>query len=301
MSWQKPYMLHARGLVALAEGDVAEARTLAGQAVAGYGKSRAPLDEVRALLLLAEGAVDNDPAESQAALSRASEIASATGAILLERKARELASRLSIEIEPAIASSAASRPRPEPAVGEKMVSVLFVDVRGYTSMTRQSTPAEMVDRIGTLQRWARQETERRGGLVDKFGGDAVMATFNVAGTSVDHALDALQAAIVIRDKGALMGLPIGAGIAVGPAVVGRLTEVANVSVLGDTPNLASRLQSEATDGEIVLSEEAYRRVRAWVDGKPMTADPVSLELKGFEGTIRAFRVRRREVNGQPAG
>lgn len=298
-TWPKPYVTHARGLVALAEGEVAEARTLAGEAVAGYARAHARLDEVRALLLLAEAdAAGDDPSAAAEALSRALVIAAETGATLLARKARELASRLSIDVEPEKATAAAPA-KPEPQVGEKMVSVLFVDVRGYTSMTRASTPAEMVDRIGSLQRWARQETERRGGMVDKFGGDAVMATFNVSGTSVDHALDALQAAIAIRDKGALMGLPIGAGIAVGPAVVGRLTEVGNVSVLGDTPNLASRLQGEAADGEIVLSAEAYRRVRGWVDGKPMTAETMSLDLKGFDGAVSAVRVRRHTSDRQP--
>jgi class 3 adenylate cyclase len=292
-TWPKAYVLHARGLVALAEGDLVEARTLAGRAVAGYGTARARLDEVRALLLLAETEATGDDLEaSTATLWRAWEIAAECGAALLARKTRELASRLSIEFEPAMTAPASTR-RPEPLVGEKMVSVLFVDVRGYASMTREKTPAEMVDRIGSLQRWARQETERRGGMVDQFGGDAVMATFNVAGATVDHALDALQAAVAIRDKASLMGLPIGAGIAVGPAVVGRLTEVANVSVLGDTPNLASRLQALAADGEILVSEEAYRRVRAWVESKPMTAEAVSLELKGFDSTVRAYRVRRR--------
>jgi class 3 adenylate cyclase len=298
-TWPKAFVLHARGLVALAEGDVPEARSLAGQAVAGYSGAGAKLDEVRALLLLAEAEAEGgDQAAASAALSRASEIAAQTGAALLGRKTQELASRLSIEFEPVMPSRTGT-PEPQPSVGEKMVSVLFVDVRGYTSMTRRSTPAELLDRIGTLQRWARQETERRGGMVDKFGGDAVMATFNVAGASVDHALDALQAAIAIRDKASLMGLPIGAGIAVGPAVVGRLANVANVSVLGDTPNLASRLQALATDGEVLLSEEAYRRVRAWLDSKPMTTEAVSLELKGFDGAVNAYRVQRRSPDRLP--
>ncbi|MDP9325550.1 MAG: adenylate/guanylate cyclase domain-containing protein, partial [Candidatus Dormibacteraeota bacterium] len=296
-TWQKPYVLHARGRVALAEGDVAEARILAGQAVAGYGKARARLDEARALLLLAEAeAAANDADASRAALTLASKMAAASGAARLARQTQELASRLSIDLEPSMTRPA---PKPEPAMGEKMVSVLFLDVRGYTSMTREKTPADMVDRIGSLHRWARHETERRGGLVDQFGGDAVMATFNVAGTTVDHALDALQAAIAIRDKASLMGLPIGGGIAVGPAVVGRLTEGGNVSVLGDSTNLASRLQAQAGDGEIVLSDEAYRRVRAWVDDKPMTAEAVSLELKGFDGVVKAYRLRRRALEREP--
>src|SRR5439155_11513066 len=116
--------------------------------------------------------------------------------------------------------------------GERMVSVLFTDVRGYTAMTGTTAPASMVDRISSLHRWAAEEVARYHGIVDKFAGDAVMATFNVTGRSADHALQARQTAIAIIDKAALVGLPVGAGVAVGPAVVGRLAESANVSVLG---------------------------------------------------------------------
>jgi class 3 adenylate cyclase len=92
-----------------------------------------------------------------------------------------------------------------------------------------------------------------------------MATFNVAGQSVDHTLHALQAAIAIIDKVALVDLPVGAGIAVGPAVVGRLAETANVSVLGSVTNQAARLQAKAEAGESLMTDEAYRRVREWVE------------------------------------
>jgi len=92
-----------------------------------------------------------------------------------------------------------------------MVSVLFADVRNYTEMTGRRAPADMADRIASLQRWAIQEVTRRRGVVDKFAGDSVMATFNVAGHSVDHTLQAVQAAIGIIDKAWLADLPVGAG------------------------------------------------------------------------------------------
>jgi class 3 adenylate cyclase/tetratricopeptide (TPR) repeat protein len=177
--------------------------------------------------------------------------------------------------------------------GERMVSVLFADVRGYTHLSGESAPADVADRIASLQRWTSQEVERQRGIVDKFAGDAVMATFNVSGDSVDHALHAMQAAIAIIDKAALAGLPVGAGVAVGPAVVGRLAESANVSVLGDVTNLAARLQASAGAGEIVLSEEAHRRVRAWLGEHGHSAERVELALKGFQAPVTAFKVATR--------
>jgi adenylate cyclase len=177
------------------------------------------------------------------------------------------------------------------ATGERMVSVLFADVRGYTEMSSQRAPADMAERIASLQRWISQEVARRHGLVDKFAGDAVMATFNISGQSVDHTLQALQAAIAIIDKASLVDLPVGAGIAVGPAVVGRLTESANVSVLGEVTNLAARLQAQSGAGEVTLSEEAHRRVQEWLAGRGTPVDRVELRLKGFAEPVLAFRVR----------
>jgi adenylate cyclase len=131
---------------------------------------------------------------------------------------------------------------------------------------------------------------RRYGIVDKFAGDAVMATFNAAGTRVDHAVLALEAGLAIRDKAALMDLPVGIGIAVGPAVVTRSVADANVSVLGEATNLAARLESAADGGEILLSGEAFRRVSEWLDDRGLAVEREELELKGFDGPQPAYRL-----------
>src|SRR2546430_729671 len=119
---------------------------------------------------------------------------------------------------------------------------------GYSRLAGQTPPAELADRISTLQRWATHEVERRKGIVDKFAGDAVMATFNVSGQSVDHTLQALRAAVAIIDKSGLAGLPVGAGVAVGPAGGGKPAQSANLSRLRGGTNLPSRLQAAAGAG-----------------------------------------------------
>jgi class 3 adenylate cyclase len=173
--------------------------------------------------------------------------------------------------------------------GERLVTSMFADVRGYTELATSAAPADLADRLGTLYRWATAEVGRRHGIVDKFAGDAVMATFNAVGARVDHAVLALEAALALRDKSALMELPIGIGIAVGPAVVTRSGD-ANVSVLGPATNLAARLQTAAGAGEILLSDEAFRRVEAWLSERGLVAEPEALTLKGFESPQPAFRL-----------
>jgi class 3 adenylate cyclase len=117
-----------------------------------------------------------------------------------------------------------------------------------------------------------------------------MATFNVSGLSVDHAVQAVRAAVAIIDKAALAGLPVGAGVAVGPAVVGSLSEGANISVLGEVTNLASRLQAQARAGHVLLSEEVYRRAREWIDQRELPAERIELRLKGFSAPGVAYEV-----------
>jgi class 3 adenylate cyclase len=87
-----------------------------------------------------------------------------------------------------------------------------------------------------------------------------------------------------------MDVPLGIGIAVGPAVVSRTVDDQNVSVLGSATNLAVRLQSAAGGGDILLSDEAYRRVSSWLSERGLTADPEQLELKGFDGAQAAYRL-----------
>jgi adenylate cyclase len=120
-----------------------------------------------------------------------------------------------------------------------------------------------------------------------------MATFNVTGRSTDHTVRALEAGIALQDKAAMAGLPVGVGIAVGAAIVGRFADGANVSVLGETTNLSARLQAQAGAGEIALSDEVYRRTKDWLTAHNLTADPVKVELKGFDAPVNAFMVRPR--------
>lgn len=279
----------AEGRLALAQGDAAAAVEQLSRAVERWAEEGARVEGWHAERALAEAEAALGSTEAAGSrLRRVSADAAAAGAFLAARLAAESAHRLGFEVA-AARGAAAGLPEATPAgvaTGERLVTVLFVDVRGYTSLTGRTAPADLADRIGSLQRWAAAEVQRHHGVVDKFAGDAVMATFNISGASVDHAEHALAAAIAIRDKAAALGLGVGAGIAVGPAVVGRFAEGGNLSVLGEVTNLAARLQASSGAGEITLSSEARRRV----PGR-LKADSVQLELKGFDAPVTAYRVR----------
>jgi class 3 adenylate cyclase len=213
------------------------------------------------------------------------------GAVRLRDEARARAALIGVDV-----ATPADKPwevpdSPQPlSAGERFVTSVFADVRGYTPLAAAWSPGELADRLTTLHRWAASEVGRRHGIVDKFAGDAVMATFNTTGARVDHTVLALEAALALRDKAALVDLPLGIGIAVGPAVVTQSVPDANVSVLGQATNLAARLQRAAGGGEIVLSDEAFRRVAAWLSERGLAVESAQLELKGFDEPQLAFRL-----------
>jgi class 3 adenylate cyclase/predicted negative regulator of RcsB-dependent stress response len=288
------YLDEAQGRILLARGAAAEAGPFLARIVQEAAARGFRLVEWRARTLAAEAlARTGSPEEAERELAAVAAEADAAQAVLVRDRARAVAEELGLAV-PEPVEAPARRDGAEPELvraGERLVTSMFADVRGYTAMTSATSPADLADRIETLYRWAAAEVNRHHGFVDKFAGDAVMATFNATGTRLDHARQALEAALALSGKAALLDLGVGIGIAVGPAVVGRTAANGNVSVLGTTTNLAARLQAAAEAGEIVLSDEAHRRVAEWLAERGLEAVRQSLELKGFDGPQPAWRLR----------
>jgi class 3 adenylate cyclase len=280
------------GRVRLAHG---EADRAAGSLRAALEAAKAEgyrLLELRIRILLADavglgGDLDRAASDLAAVVADASE----RDARRIIDEARAAAERLGIELGVAESESIAPPAESElvPA-GERLVTSLFADVRGYTDLSAAQAPGEVADRMAVFYRFARSAIERRGGVVDKFAGDAVMATFNVSGRSVDHVADAVEAALTLRDKAALMDLPLGIGIATGAAILGRGASHENLAVTGRATNLAARLQAAAGPREILLSDEAHRRVEAWLGERGVTPETEELQLKGFDAPQVGYRL-----------
>jgi class 3 adenylate cyclase len=291
MSAGVAFVDEADGRLLLATGQPEAALAVLERAAEAASRAGYTLWEVRARILLgAAHAAAGRLTEARSELERARSAAHQRGARLLANEARATAVEHGVELAP----GEDERPRDGAAtvvpLGERLVTSMFADIRGYTPLVRTGAPTETADRLHTLYRWAKDEVERQRGIVDKFAGDAVMATFNVSGATVDHCVHALQAALALRDKAALMDLPIGVGIAVGPAVVGKALDEANLAVVGPVTNLAARLQAAAAGGEVVLSEEAYRRVEPWLAERGLASERELLMLKGFGEPQPAYRL-----------
>jgi adenylate cyclase len=164
---------------------------------------------------------------------------------------------------------------------------MFVDVRGFTSLAERLSPAEVAERLNRFYALATNAVFHYDGTLDKLVGDQVMAFFGAPVQEHDHPRRAVETAleIVRGGMGEKKGFPVGAGVATGEAFVGNVGEGAtkDYTVLGDTVNVAARLQGAAAAGEILLTEESYAFVEPLFPNAPRR----ELELKGKSGTVAA--------------
>lgn len=172
---------------------------------------------------------------------------------LVERdKVRDLLGR---NVSPEVAAELLRRPA---ALGgeEREATILFTDIRGFTSLGESAQPSELLELLNAYFTELTRVIEDHGGVVDKYIGDAVMAVFGAPVVDGDHAAHAVKCARAIgrvmrvynenRLQKNLPRLETGIGVASGTVVAGLMGSVSrhNYTVIGDTVNLAARLQDE---------------------------------------------------------
>jgi class 3 adenylate cyclase/tetratricopeptide (TPR) repeat protein len=152
----------------------------------------------------------------------------------------------------------------EPAKQErKLVSVLFVDLVGFTGRADRSDPEDVSDMLQNYHAAAQRTIESFGGTLEKFIGDAVMAVFGAPISHGDDAERAVRAGLGVLESVAELKLEARAAVNTGEAVVAVSPAAGSGQALamGDVVNTASRLQSSAPPGGLVVSEETYRLTR----------------------------------------
>jgi PAS domain S-box-containing protein len=184
---------------------------------------------------------------------------------------------------------AAQRPQ------RRYLSVMFADVRGFTSKGEHMKPERLIEVINGYFTIAAQAISEQEGLIDKFMGDAVMALFNTPlNPQEDHFNRVVRAAQLMREGVKLYQQTIpeeerlffSIGIHVGDAVVGNVGSQLrkDYSAIGDAVNLAKRLQEIAKPNQIILSEEAYDLVKDWVAAEKL--EPV--QVRGRQALTQIY-------------
>ncbi|HKV69467.1 MAG TPA: adenylate/guanylate cyclase domain-containing protein [Gaiellales bacterium] len=249
----------------------------------------------------------------QSFLVLATVVTASVGAYLLERSQREVYAQgrlvsalhdrvdalLRSYLSPDVAAALIEDPGRASLGGEQVdVTVLFADLGGYTAFAERATPTEVVAMLNTVFGAAVPVVLAEGGAVVQFMGDAMMAIFNAPKPQPDHALRAARSALGLQ---AVVGqLPLAGtrprfrvGLNSGPAIVGNIgaAEIRNFLAIGDTTNLAARLQTYAPEGSVVMGAGTYDLIRADAIVRPLgtpalkgKAQPVEVwELLGLHG------------------
>jgi class 3 adenylate cyclase/tetratricopeptide (TPR) repeat protein len=164
----------------------------------------------------------------------------------------------------------------------KVVTVVFCDVVGSTSLGESVDPEALRELLARYFEAMRAIVERHGGIVEKFMGDAVVAVFGVPLVHEDDALRALRAAAEMRNAFPELGIEGRIGVNTGEVVTGTAERL----VTGDPVNVAARLEQSAAAGEILVGEETVRLARDAVEVEPV--EP--LVLKGKAAPVKAYRL-----------
>jgi len=183
---------------------------------------------------------------------------------------------------------------PPAAEERKVVSVLFVDLVGFTSSSEQADPEDVRAQLRTYHSRVKQEIERFGGTVEKFIGDAVMAVFGAPVAHEDDPERAVNAALrVIAAVEGLEGLALRAAVNTGEAVVtlGARPAEGEAMVAGDVVNTAARLQQHAPVNGVVAGETTYRATRDLFEYEPL--EPVSAKGKADPVQLWQAKAARR--------
>lgn len=157
--------------------------------------------------------------------------------------------------------------------GEKReVSCLFVEVRSIATMPKGMTPEEMMDEVNVYLSIATECVHRVEGVIDKYMGTDVMALFNTQLNPIEnHAERAVEAALMMREEFVKLYARLGinpdphfyrVGIHTGVATLGNVGSLSrrDFTAIGDTINLSKRLEENATEGQLIISESTHQHL-----------------------------------------
>ena len=176
------------------------------------------------------------------------------------------------------------------------ITAIFADIRGFTSFSEKQSPEKLVAILNRYLAAMAEAVLSQEGTIDKFMGDAIMAWFNAPIPQADHTLRAVKAALAMRAsvENLYTELPpeerlfFGAGIHTGEAVLGLIGTEKRLeyTAISDSVNIAKRIQENSANNQILISREAYERVKKQVEVRPVAA----MALKGKTQPVEVFEV-----------
>jgi class 3 adenylate cyclase len=194
--------------------------------------------------------------------------------------------------------AAASEPKRQDTAERRQVTVMFSDLVGSTALSARMDPEDLREIISAYQKCVAEAVQRFGGFVAKYMGDGVLVYFGYPEAHEDDAERAVQTALNLIDRVARLkthaSLQTRVGIATGMVVVGNLIgsgEARERGIVGETPNLAARLQGIAEPNTVVIAEGT----RKLLGNLFQIEDLGPKDLKGIAGPVPAWAVLREGI------
>jgi PAS domain S-box-containing protein len=216
-------------------------------------------------------------------------------------------------VHPSVVDELMSNPKAVELGGQtKEVSILFADIRGYTALSDGRQPEEVVEMLNDYLQILTEAIWQEQGTLTMFQGDAIMAIFNAPLPQEDHAARAVRAALGMRQAieerqrqqnpnfpEVKYGIKVqyGIGVNTGMATIGNIgsrEHLQNYTAIGDAVNVASRLQSNSADNEIIIHYPTYERVHHLFECVPL--EP--LKVKNKKEPLIVYRVRGVKAEAQ---
>lgn len=241
---------------------------------------------------------ENDFVRKEAHLHK--RIANALGKSLQEEKKEKQKLRTVLEksIGPEIAKELISRDSSSHYGAKQEITVLFSDIRGFTALAEKTDMWSVQTLLNKYFEHMARAIGKHKGVINKYMGDAIFAIFNAPVKIEDHLLAAIAAALEMQrelhlfneklNKERVKPIHMGIGINSGEAIIGSLGSASRLeyTAIGDTVNLASRLEGEAKDGQILITEFVYQKIKDKVK-----AEYVGIfHLKNVEKVVRVYNV-----------
>ena len=178
----------------------------------------------------------------------------------------------------------------------RVITVMFVDIRGFTAMAEKAEPIEIFRRLNIALDAMATEVQAQGGIVNKFLGDGLLALFGAPEPQADHARRAVRAGLRIVERvealardGRFPDLRVGVGIATGEAIVGDVGGARReFTAIGDVVNVAARVEALTKEllTPILVTEDVVKQLGPGAELRPFAP----IELRGRAGKVTVYAV-----------
>jgi adenylate cyclase len=178
----------------------------------------------------------------------------------------------------------------------QQVTVMFADLQGFTTLSEHTGPEELLQLLNSYHTFMVDIVLKYGGTIDKFLGDGLMTLYNTPVEQEDHVARAVKTALHIQDElhWFTRDIPeerrtaINFGIHTGTAIVGNVgsENLMDFTAVGDTVNIAARLQGIADNGEILVTTEVYEATQEFVFGRSRG----EISVKGRREAVEAYQI-----------